>query len=82
MATIYTHAVVGLGLARLYVPRPMPWAYWGLVVLLPILPDFDAFSTAAYGAPLGHRGLTHSLVLALLLSVFAAGVTFRYFRAN
>jgi len=82
MATIYTHAFVGLGLGRLYAVRPMPWAYWCLTALLPIVPDFDVFSTAAYGAPLGHRGITHSLVFALLLSVLAAGATCRYFRTR
>ncbi len=82
MATIATHAVVGLGLARLYTGRPMPWSYWGLAALLPILPDFDAFSTAAYGSALGHRGITHSLAFALVVGMLAASVTFRYFRAN
>lgn len=82
MATIYTHAVVGLGLARLGTARPMPWAYWGLAAFLPIIPDFDALSNAAYGDPLGHRGITHSLAFALVLGVLAAGVTFRYFRTK
>jgi inner membrane protein len=82
MATIYSHAVVGMGLARLYAVRPMPWAYWGLAAVLPVIPDLDVFSTAAYGSPLGHRGITHSLLFALLLSTVAAGVTFRYFRVR
>jgi inner membrane protein len=82
MATDYSHAVVGLGLARLYATKPMPWAYWGLAAILPIVPDFDAFSSAAYGTWLGHRGFTHSLVFALLLGMAAAGILFRYFRVN
>ena len=82
MATIYTHAVVGLALGRLGTRRPMPWSYWGLAALLPILPDLDVFSFAPYGAALGHRGITHSLALALAVSVLAAGASFRYFRAN
>ena len=82
MATLYTRAVVGLGLARLGAARPKPWPYWGLATLLPLVPDLDAFSTAAYGPLLGHRGLTHSLAFALVVSVLAASATFRYFRAN
>ena len=82
MCTDYTHAVVGLGLARLYAVRPMPWAFWGLAAILPIIPDLDVFSMAAYNAPLGHRGITHSLIFALLLGVIAAGLVFRYFRAT
>jgi inner membrane protein len=82
MATDYTHAVVGLGLAQIYATGPMPWVYWGLAVLLPIMPDLDVFSTAAYGAPLGHRGITHSLVFALVLGTLAAGATFRRCHVN
>jgi inner membrane protein len=82
MATDYTHAVVGLGLAGLYASRPMPWAYWGLAAVLPIVPDLDVFSTAAYGSWLGHRGVTHSLVFSLSLGIVAAAVTFRWFRVN
>jgi inner membrane protein len=82
MATLYSHAVVGWGLARLYTARPMPWAYWGLAVALPIIPDLDVFSTAAYGSPLGHRGITHSLLFAFLLGAVAASATFRPFRTS
>jgi inner membrane protein len=82
MATDYTHAVVGLGLARLYAIKPMPWAYWGLAAILPIVPDFDVFSPAAYGTLLGHRGFTHSLAFALVLGVVAAGLTFRRFQVT
>lgn len=60
----------------------MSWAYWGLAALLPIIPDLDVFSTAAYGTPLGHRGITHSLVFAVVLGTFASGVTFRRFHVN
>lgn len=82
MATDYTHAVVGVGLAGLYACRPMPWAYWGLAAVLPIIPDLDVFSMAAYGSSLGHRGIAHSLLFALLLSIVAASATFRYFGAR
>ena len=82
MTTLYTHAAFGLGIARLCAARPKPLLYWGMAALLPILPDFDVFSTAAYGTPLGHRGLTHSLAFALVVGVLTASATFRYFRTN
>jgi inner membrane protein len=82
MATLYTHAVAGLGIARLYTARPMPWAYWGLAVLLPIIPDLDVLSTYDYGTPLGHRGITHSLLFALVLGMVAAGATCRRLRVR
>jgi inner membrane protein len=82
MPTVYTHSVVGLGLARLFVRRPMPWAYWGLAAVLPMVPDLDAFSMAAYGTPSGHRGFTHSLAFAAVVGAVVAGATFRYIRMS
>jgi len=80
MATSYTHAVVGLGMARLYTGRPMSWAYWTLAALLATIPDIDVLSTASYGTPLGHRGITHSLLGALVLGLAVAGIVYRRFR--
>jgi inner membrane protein len=60
----------------------MPWTSWGLVIVLPMIPDLDVLSTANYGSPLGHRGITHSLVFAAVLSIVAAGATFRRFRVG
>lgn len=83
MATIYTHAVVGLGLAAVLAPpRRRAPLYWGLAALLAIVPDFDSFTTAAYGTMAGHRGFTHSLIFALWLGFLAASLTFRYLQAN
>lgn len=80
MATLYTHAVAGLGLARLYAGRPMPWSYWTMAAVLPLIPDFDVFSTYPYGSPLGHRGISHSLVFALATGMIAACVLSRPYR--
>jgi inner membrane protein len=52
------------------------------VALLPIVPDLDVFSEYAYGSSLGHRGITHSLLFALLLSAAVTAVTFRRFRTK
>lgn len=82
VATIYTHAVAGIGIAQLYRPRRHAWLYWLLAGLLPLIPDFDVFSTAPYGSSLGHRGFTHSILFALWIGFFAASLTFRILRAN
>jgi inner membrane protein len=82
MATIFTHAVVGLGLARVGAARPMSWGYWGLATILPVLPDLDVYSPAAYGDALGHRGITHSLAFAAVVGMIAAAATFRLFRVK
>lgn len=77
MATIYTHAAVGLGLGVLFARRRLPWSFWGLAALLPVVPDFDVFFSPPYGSPWGHRGFTHSLLFALLVAAIAAGLIFR-----
>jgi inner membrane protein len=78
--TLYTHAIVGLGLGRVCIRRRLPVLFWALAALLPTVPDFDALSFQPYGSIWGHRGWTHSLSFALVLGVITAAVTFRYFK--
>src|SRR5262249_16828417 len=47
---------------------------------LPIAPDFDVFFERPYGSIWGHRGFTHSLFVALVVGLLAAGSTFKYFK--
>jgi inner membrane protein len=82
MATIYTHAAVGLGLGYLFARRRQPALFWALAGFLPVVPDLDVFSDASYGTMLGHRGFTHSLCFALAVGLAVAVLTFRYFRVN
>jgi inner membrane protein len=79
MATLYTHAAVGLGLSKLLTDRPLPWSFWALAAVLPVMPDLDVFSNCADGTFCGHRGFTHSLAFAAVLAVTAALATFRWF---
>ncbi|HEX4950105.1 MAG TPA: metal-dependent hydrolase [Blastocatellia bacterium] len=71
MPSIFSHPVVALGLAPIFqrfrVPRSMLW----LGAFCTIVPDFDVLSFAfdvGYGDVLGHRGFTHSLLFAAILS--------------
>jgi inner membrane protein len=82
MATIYTHAVVGLGMCKLGFSRPLPAVFWLLVGFLPIVPDFDVFSSARYGAIYGHRGFTHTLFFALMLGLIASAATHRFLKID
>jgi inner membrane protein len=53
----------------------MPWTYYVLTLGLGMLPDLDVLAFPLgipYGARLGHRGLSHSLLLALVLSLLVA----------
>ncbi len=82
MATLYTHTIVGLGLAEVCSRRRMPLLFWALAGLLPVLPDIDTFSDRPYPSTLGHRGFTHSLLFALVVGLVVAGITYRYFRVR
>lgn len=71
MPSIFSHPVVALGLApifqRLRVPRVMLW----LGAFGTIVPDFDVVGLAfgvSYSDVFGHRGFTHSLLFAAILS--------------
>jgi inner membrane protein len=72
MPSSFTHAIVGVGLAEIARPRPMPALYWALAAGLAMLPDVDvlAFSFGIpYGARFGHRGFSHSLFCALVFTL-------------
>jgi inner membrane protein len=72
LPTIFTLAVVALGIGACTLSRNIGAAVWVAGVACSMLPDAD---TAAfrfgigYSDLLGHRGLSHSLFFALVLSV-------------
>lgn len=75
MPTIFSHAAVplalGIGLGSRVVPRRLLVAG----ILASILPDFDVLAFrfhVPYADVFGHRGISHSLVFALLLATLAA----------
>src|SRR5262245_26666193 len=75
MPTAPTHALAGLGVGVLLAPGPMPWPYHVLTAGLGLLPDLDvlAFSLGIpYGARFGHRGASHSLLLAVVVGLLVA----------
>jgi len=67
--------VAGLGVGALLAPQPASWPYYVLALGLGMLPDLDVvgfYLGIPYGSPLGHRGLSHSLLFAVLMSLLAA----------
>ena len=77
MASFFSHAAVGLVIGRISTSRSMPPRFWWLSILCSILPDADVLSFVFgidYGSLLGHRGLTHSLSFALMLSVIVVRI--------
>lgn len=77
MPSILSHPAVAVALRpalqRFRVPG---WMLW-MGIICSIVPDFDVISIAfdvSYGDVLGHRGFTHSLLFAAILSVILVQV--------
>src|SRR3954451_16260847 len=80
MPTVMTHALVGLGLGRLFTGRRMPPRFWLTAAILPMVADLDVLAFRfgiPYESVLGRRGITHSLLFALVASLAAAAMTYR-----
>jgi inner membrane protein len=80
MPTVFTHAVSALALGTVVLPPKTGSRAWTLGVLCAIVPDLDVVAFAlgiSYSDMLGHRGLSHSLMFALTLSILVAALAFR-----
>jgi len=72
MASEFSHALVAVALGRTYTEGALSRRFWSLAIFCSIFPDVDVFGYMLgidYGHPWGHRGLTHSLCFAFLLSL-------------
>jgi inner membrane protein len=82
MPTVFTHAIVGLGLSEIVMGPSPPPLLWGLSMALAAAPDLDilAFPLGIpYGSVFGHRGFFHSLSCALLVGLIVALLTYPLF---
>ena len=69
MPSPFTHAFAGIALGTVMVPHHPRWIAVG--ALLAVLPDADFFGTllgVPYASMPGHRGLSHSILAAVLIS--------------
>ncbi len=81
MATIFSHGIVAIALGRCLGYSGSWWKLWVWSVLCSILPDVDVISFAIgipYEHVWGHRGITHSLFFAVLLSLIVVIGVFRH----
>jgi inner membrane protein len=82
MATIFSHDVAAIAMGRLYAGREkMSPAFWVTVAVCAILPDADVIGFRFgihYGDLLGHRGLSHSLLAAVIIGLIAAFILKKY----
>jgi inner membrane protein len=72
MPTIFSHAIFASALGKAYASEDQPLRFWILTAACAMLPDADAIGFAfgvRYGSMWGHRGLTHSIVFALLVGL-------------
>ena len=75
MPTIVTHGFFAALLGKSFAAGQMPARFWLLSPLCSILPDADVLGFPlgiSYDNVLGHRGLSHSLAFALVLSLIAS----------
>jgi inner membrane protein len=80
MPTIFSHAFFASALGSAFAPKHQRGRFAVLTALCAILPDADVISFAFgvnYRSVLGHRGITHSLVFALLVGGLVAAFCFR-----
>lgn len=70
MASAFAHAAAGAAFWPLFRTTTTPRHVWAAGAVLAIIPDIDVIGFhygVAYGDLLGHRGLTHSLLVAIVL---------------
>ncbi len=81
MPTIFAHAVSAVALASHYKRAERPTRFWILAIVCAILPDVDViglkYGNIQYGDLFGHRGFSHSLLFAFIVSLFVVLSAFR-----
>lgn len=72
MASAFAHAFAAVVVGKTFWPDETRRRVWAWSAFCAVIPDADVLGFALgidYGARLGHRGLTHSLLFALVLSL-------------
>ncbi len=80
MASAFSHAVAALSMGACFYRSGTPKRVWLTVTVCSVIPDFDVIGFRfgiRYGDFWGHRGFTHSLLFAALLSSAVMLVAFR-----
>jgi inner membrane protein len=81
MASAFSRAVAALSIGTCFYRPQIPKCVWVAGAVCSVLPDIDAVGFRFgihYGDFWGHRGFTHSLVFAALLSGVAAMMLIRH----
>ncbi len=81
MASAFSHAFVALALGKAPQHSVFPWPVLFLGMTCSVIPDLDVIGFAFgihYGDLWGHRGMTHSLFFAGLLSAALVAIFYRH----
>jgi len=79
LASVFSHAVVALGIGACFYRPGTPKRVWVIGALCSAIPDLDVIGFrfgVHYSDFWGHRGFTHSLVFAALLATAALAIGF------
>ena len=80
MASAPTHIVATAAIAAFFHKPRVPWHLWFFGALLAVAPDLDVFAPRvplAYRALVAHRGLSHSLLMAAVVSTLIVLLFYR-----
>lgn len=80
MASAITHGIFGLALGKAFTGERMPARFWLLAAGCAASPDLDAVGYrlgVPYDSLFGHRGLSHSLLFAMIVGAAVTSVAFR-----
>ena len=80
MASAFSHAIVALAMGKAFENKALSWRELFLGALCSVVPDFDVIGLyigIQYGDVWGHRGLTHSIMFAVLLAASLVAVRYR-----
>ena len=72
MASAFTHAIAAVTIGKSCFPARQSYKLWLLGIFCAVVPDADAlgfYLGVPYDSIWGHRGITHSILFALLLSL-------------
>lgn len=80
MASAFSHAIVALAMGKAFQNKVLGWRELVLGAFCSIVPDFDVIGLYVgirYGDVWGHRGLTHSIMFAVLLAASLVALWYR-----
>jgi inner membrane protein len=80
LASAFSHALAAAALGTAFYRREWPARFWALGAICAVVPDADVIGVPlgiSMASPLGHRGLSHSLIFAVALAAVVVTLCFR-----